>query len=259
MPAAVSSSKKYLAAMLTAALSAALLSACASETSQIAGLSPNQAVAKACKATLGAQGITASTKVLSAAGPQLTANLSFAASDARGSLHYGNGASAQVLSHAKTLYLNGNAKFWEKTTAGITIPQSILDRMAGKWLRNSAKSSVPTMRKSILRYGDPKLVLASCSAKGAFFARAGSGEVHGASVERFTGNVNGERISLSVATSGKPYVLLVSSVGGPERLSTEFSDFGKGVDVSIPTPNFDLVPILKILAGIQAMGLNPLG
>ena len=251
--------QKCLATLLTTVLSAAMLSACGGASSEIVGLSPTQAVAKACKATLGAHGITAATKVLSKSGPTLHANLSFAGPDTRGDLHYDTGASVQVLSASKNLYLKGNVKFWTKTTHGIAIPQAILDRMAGVWLRSSAKSSLASLRKSLLNYGNPKLVLAFCTAKGNIFSSAGSGEVHGAAVERFTGKVNGDRISLSVAASGKPYVLAVSRAGGPESLKTEYSDFGKGLDLSIPKPIFDLEPILKTLLAIQAVGSIPFG
>lgn len=244
------------ASTLAAAL---LLSACSSApaASQIEGLSPSKALAKACSTSLKAGGVTADGTVRIKGFPTLHSNLTFSGANAEGSLEFDKGGKAEVIGRSSAMYLKGDKAFWVTMTKGIKLPAEVLSKMGGEWFRVGAKSQVATFRANILRYGDPRIVVKGCTGKISGVTAKGKGTVEDQPVLRYAAvDPNGTRVAVSASNEGEPYVLALTMAQQDLSIALRYSNYGATVDVSEPKPNYDLTPVLTVGAALTAQGLG---
>lgn len=240
-------------------LAAATLAACSSSPaeSQISGLSPAKAVSKACEASLKAGGVTAAATVKASGYPTLHTNITFAGANSKGTLDFGKGGTAEEVGNATAMYLRGSATFWKTMTKGVTLPADVLRRMDGKWLEVRAKGAVAPVRASILRYGDPRVVIKGCTGRIGGVTADGTGRVEGQDVLRFAAtDSSGTKVDVAASNHGEPYVLGLGIAKEGLAIDIAYSNYGATVDASVPKPSYDLTPILSLGSALTAQGLN---
>ena len=249
---------RRLASLSSTVIAAALLAACSNgpAASQLKGLSPAKAVAKACQASLSAGGVTASSTVQVQGAPELKAEITYSGANSQGTLDYGKGGRAEEIGTATAMYLKGDLAFWRTVTAGIKIPDKVLTAMPKGWFSVSAKAASPNLRLNILRYGDPRFVVKGCTGKVKGVSAAGKGSIDGQAVLRFQAvDPSGTKVSISASNEGEPYVLKLAADSGSTKLNLDYSNYGATVDVSAPKGSVDLLHMLSVVMALSGQGL----
>ncbi|MER8267284.1 hypothetical protein ABT007_24165 [Streptomyces griseus] len=144
----------------------------------------------------------------------------------------GQGAKADVLQVEQSVYVRGDEKFWQNSLKGKPGTDAVVKQVQGKWVQSEqGKSGMEGMcdKQAFLAAMDSD----KSERKG--MKKGDTTEVDGQpALILEKKQANGEKITMYVATEGKPYVLKTVTEGGDAPGEVVLSDFNKKVDARKP-------------------------
>ncbi|WP_128976523.1 hypothetical protein [Streptomyces roseicoloratus] len=216
------------------------------------GLTADQIGEKAVTATQSATSLRMAGRVVSGGQPL---DVDFAVNDrseCTGAIKLRGGA-AELRQTSGVTYMKGDEAFWRASMTSQGLPPAQIDAtielLKGRWLKipqgragTEGLSGVCDLKALLADLGKDKKDRTG-------LVRGPDGEVNGTPVATLVKKkTGGETTTVSVAQSGKPYILRTVKTGGGEPGSVTLSDYDKPVKVVVP-PADETVDLSKLDPG----------
>jgi hypothetical protein len=214
-----------LVALLALLVGATLLAGCGSSDNGMASKGPTEILAASKAAAGGADSVHV---VSRASQGRLTfaSDLELSRSSSRAHVSV-LGSDFEVIHIANTIYAKGNAAFYEGLLgAAAHVP-------SGTWLK---ASSTDAEFAQLAQFTDLRGQLNRLLSTPGSVSKGASTTIAGQKVLELKEKTKVYEGSLYVATSGKPYPILLVKSGGRERGRTSFSRWRQPVSLSVPSP-----------------------
>ncbi|MEV1044181.1 hypothetical protein [Streptomyces sp. NPDC049916] len=155
----------------------------------------------------------------------------------------GKGAKADVLQVGQSVYVRGDEKFWQNSLQGKPGTDGVVKQLQDKWVKSEpGQAGTEGMC-------DKQALLASLDgdkSEREGLKKGDTTEIDGRSALALEKEkAGGEKITMYVATEGKPYILKAVTKGGKAPGEITLSDFDKEFDVQEPAAG-DVVDPKKI-------------
>ncbi|WP_181796256.1 hypothetical protein [Streptomyces sp. WELS2] len=144
-----------------------------------------------------------------------------------------DGGSAQILKSGGVMYMKGDEKFWQQTGkedgSSPDEAKAFTQLVKGRWFKlgsgAEAEEEFPFCDAGVMFEKDKD---------DARLTRGPETEVDGTRAVTLTGKDGAEKQTLLVAAEGEPYALKMTTEGGKEPGSLQYSEFNKPVTVKAP-------------------------
>lgn len=238
--------KKAFMAAVSVSLGATALVGCGGEKDEaFAGKSADTIAAEAVKATREAKSVRVDGQGRQEGGNEIGLDFHVDEQDRCTGTMTGRGAKADVVQVGQEVYVRGDQKFWQNSLQGKPGSDAVIKKLEGKWVKSEpGQAGTEGMC-------DKQAFLASLDSdkserKG--MKKGGTTEVDGRSALVLEKEQpGGEKITMYVATEGKPYILKAVTEGGDAPGEVVLSDYDKKVDARKPAAE-DVVDPEKITA-----------
>ncbi|MFD7534945.1 MULTISPECIES: hypothetical protein [unclassified Streptomyces] len=197
------------------------------------GQSADQIAAKAVEATRQAKSMHMKGNVAQSGGQRVAVDLSV--DDQKNC--QGTVTNAQAVSDIRhkdaTLFLKGNAAYWQNSLKQQPQADAIVPKVADKWVR------MPASDDQLTGLCDKQGLVAAMDedkSERQGLTRGSTTTIDGTKALELKKNKNGATQSMFVATEGKPYILKVIS-GGTKSETTLFTDYDKPINPEQPPAN----------------------
>ncbi|GAA3375256.1 lipoprotein [Streptomyces sannanensis] len=146
------------------------------------------------------------------------------------------GATADLVSVDKAVYIKGDSKFWEQTgKEDGSSPEetaAMVELLKGRWLKVPAEDN--SAEDDLGAICDTDTLFEEADQAKTGLTKGQNTEVNGQSAVTLTKKDGDETTTLHVATEGEPYLLKVTVEGGKDPGEASFSDFNKPITVTAP-------------------------